>query len=158
MKLYNLLWIQLPNVGTLLWSSVLWTVLPICQNTFQATAESSLVHGITAALVGHFNVAWNHKRWLDPTIWQVPWPLLLFVQAHLWVQHNLTHLVLLPFAMQCLYICYPAYKWSFSFPVRIRVKINPPHPLVCRMRRLNGAVLRIRPKKPSSRVTAGVAR
>jgi hypothetical protein len=37
-------------------------------------------------------------------------------------------------------------------PVRIRVRINPPHPLVCRKRRLNGAVLRMRPQKPRSRV------
>jgi hypothetical protein len=40
----------------------------------------------------------------------------------------------------------------------IGVRINPPHPLVCRKRRLNGAVLRMRPEKPRSRVTAGVAR
>jgi hypothetical protein len=49
----------------------------------------------------------------------------------------------------------------FSFwsdPVRIRVRIDPPHPLVCRKRRLNGAVLRMGPEKPRSRVTAGVAR
>jgi hypothetical protein len=38
-------------------------------------------------------------------------------------------------------------------PVRIRVRIDPPHPLVCRKRRLNGAVLRMRPEKPRSRVT-----
>ena len=43
-------------------------------------------------------------------------------------------------------------------PVRIRVRIDPPHPLVCCKRRLNGAVLRMRPKKPRPRVTAGVAR
>jgi hypothetical protein len=43
-------------------------------------------------------------------------------------------------------------------PVRIRVRIVPPHPLVCRKRRLNGAVLRVRPEKPRLRVTAGVAR
>jgi hypothetical protein len=43
-------------------------------------------------------------------------------------------------------------------PVRIRVRIDPPHPLVCRKRRLNGAVLRIRPEKPRHHVTAGVAR
>jgi hypothetical protein len=42
--------------------------------------------------------------------------------------------------------------------VRIRVRIDHPHPLVCRKRRLNGAVLRMRPEKPRSRVTAGVAR
>jgi hypothetical protein len=46
---------------------------------------------------------------------------------------------------------------QMSFP-RIRVRIDPPHPLVCRKRRLNGAVLRMRPEKPRSRVTAGVAR
>jgi hypothetical protein len=43
-------------------------------------------------------------------------------------------------------------------PVRIRVRIGPPHPLVCCKRRLNGAVLRMRPEKPRPRVTAGVAR
>jgi hypothetical protein len=43
-------------------------------------------------------------------------------------------------------------------PVRIRVRIDPSHPLVCRKRRLNGAVLRMRPEKPRSRVTEGLAR
>jgi hypothetical protein len=43
-------------------------------------------------------------------------------------------------------------------PVRIRVRIDPPHPLVCRKRRLNREVLRMRPEKPRPRVTAGVAR
>jgi hypothetical protein len=43
-------------------------------------------------------------------------------------------------------------------PSMIRVRIDPPHPLVCIKRRLNGAVLRMRPEKPRSRVTAGVAR
>ena len=45
-----------------------------------------------------------------------------------------------------------------SFPVRIRVRRDPSHPLVCRQRQLNGAVLRMRPQKPRSRVTTGVAR
>jgi hypothetical protein len=44
-----------------------------------------------------------------------------------------------------------------TIPVRIRVRIDPPHPLVCRKRRLNGEVLRMRPEKPKPRVTAGVA-
>jgi hypothetical protein len=48
--------------------------------------------------------------------------------------------------------------YLYSDPVRIRVRIDPPQPLVCRKRRLNGAVLRMRPEKPRSRVTAGVAR
>jgi hypothetical protein len=43
-------------------------------------------------------------------------------------------------------------------PMRIRVRIDFPHPLVCLKRRLNVAVLRMRPEKPRSRVTAGVAR
>jgi hypothetical protein len=43
-------------------------------------------------------------------------------------------------------------------PVRIRVRIDSPQPLVCRKRRLSRAVLRMRPEKPRSRVTAGVAR
>jgi hypothetical protein len=36
--------------------------------------------------------------------------------------------------------------------------IGPLHPHVCRKRRLNGAVLRMRPEKLKSRVTEGVAR
>jgi hypothetical protein len=32
--------------------------------------------------------------------------------------------------------------------VRIRVRIDHPHPLVCHKRRLNGAVHRMRPEKP----------
>jgi hypothetical protein len=32
-------------------------------------------------------------------------------------------------------------------PVRIQVRIDPPHPLVCRKRRLNGAVLRVKLEK-----------
>jgi hypothetical protein len=43
-------------------------------------------------------------------------------------------------------------------PVRIRVRIDPPHPRMCRNRRLNEAVLRLRPGKPRLCVTAGVAR
>jgi hypothetical protein len=39
----------------------------------------------------------------------------------------------------------------------IRVRIDPPHPFVCHTRRLNGAVLQMRPEKPRPRVTAGVA-
>jgi hypothetical protein len=46
------------------------------------------------------------------------------------------------------------FKFHFS-PVRIRVRIDPPHPLVCRKRRLNGAVLLMRPEKSRSQVTAG---
>jgi hypothetical protein len=53
------------------------------------------------------------------------------------------------------------HTWIFSFffliPVRIHVRIDPPHPLVCCKRRLNGAVLRMRPEKLRSRVAAGVA-
>jgi hypothetical protein len=43
-------------------------------------------------------------------------------------------------------------------PVRIRVRIDPQHPLTCRKRRLNGAVLRMIPEKQRPHVTAGVAR
>jgi hypothetical protein len=32
-------------------------------------------------------------------------------------------------------------------PMRIQVRIDPPHPLVCRKRRLNGEVLWMRPEK-----------
>jgi hypothetical protein len=31
------------------------------------------------------------------------------------------------------------YMSRLNFPVRIQVRIDPPHPLVCRKRRLNGA-------------------
>jgi hypothetical protein len=41
-------------------------------------------------------------------------------------------------------------------PMRIWVRIDSPHFLVCCKRRLNGAVLRMRPEKLSP-VTAGVA-
>jgi hypothetical protein len=58
--------------------------------------------------------------------------------------------------------CYDLYyrrATLFTFdPVRIRARIDPPHPFVCRKRRLNGAVLRMRPEKPRPRVTVGVAR
>jgi hypothetical protein len=42
--------------------------------------------------------------------------------------------------------------------VTIQVRIGPPHPLVCRKRRLNGAAHRMKPEKTRSRVTTGVAR
>jgi hypothetical protein len=42
--------------------------------------------------------------------------------------------------------------------VRIQARIYPPHPLVCRKRRLNWAVLQMKPEKPRSRVTVGVTR
>jgi hypothetical protein len=48
------------------------------------------------------------------------------------------------------------YQETFG-PVKIRVRKDPSHPLVCRKRRLNGAVLRIRPEKPRPNVTTGVA-
>jgi hypothetical protein len=49
-------------------------------------------------------------------------------------------------------------NFFLSRPVRIRVRIDPPHPHVCRKRRLIGAVIRMRPEKPRSRVTVSVAR
>jgi hypothetical protein len=64
--------------------------------------------------------------------------------------------------LQVEYVLVPADKSSlisvYYRPVRIRVRIDLPHTLVCRKRRLNAAVLRMRPEKPSPRVTAGVAR
>jgi hypothetical protein len=71
-----------------------------------------------------------------------------------------------------------SFQITFLKPVGIRVRIGPPHPLVCRKRRLNGdsrgfglridsphsLVCRKRrlngggPEKPRPRVTAGVAR
>jgi hypothetical protein len=50
------------------------------------------------------------------------------------------------------------FKAADRGPVRIRVTIDPPHSIVCRKRRQNGAVLWMRPVKPRPRVTAGVAR
>ena len=46
---------------------------------------------------------------------------------------------------------------NYLISVRTRARIGPPPPFVCRKRRLNGAVLRMRPEKPRPRVTAGVA-
>jgi hypothetical protein len=50
--------------------------------------------------------------------------------------------------------------WFFSAlrPARVQVRIDPSHPLMCSKRRLNGAVLQMRPEKPRPRVTAGVPR
>jgi hypothetical protein len=45
---------------------------------------------------------------------------------------------------------------STSYFKSIRVRIYPPHPHACRKRRLNGAVLRMRPEKLRSHVTVGV--
>jgi hypothetical protein len=47
---------------------------------------------------------------------------------------------------------------SFFYPMRIQVRIGPPHPHACRKRRLNGVVLRMKPEKPRPRVTVVVAR
>jgi hypothetical protein len=47
---------------------------------------------------------------------------------------------------------------KIPFPRKDPGRINPPHPLVCRKRRLNGTVLRMRLEKPRSRVKAGLAR
>jgi hypothetical protein len=55
-------------------------------------------------------------------------------------------------------LCIVVVTCIIVLPVRIRVRIDPPHPHVCRKRRLIGAVLRMRPEKPRSSVTAGVAR
>jgi hypothetical protein len=57
-------------------------------------------------------------------------------------------------ALTCKQVCIDTTKYC---PVRIRVWIGPPHPHACCKRWLNGAVLRMRPEKARSRVTAGVA-
>jgi hypothetical protein len=59
---------------------------------------------------------------------------------------------------QAQIINYSVYMCVVSGPVRIQVRIQSPYPLACRKRRLNGAILRMRPEKTRSRVTAGVAR
>jgi hypothetical protein len=71
--------------------------------------------------------------------------------------------LLVPFLANLIYIVAlnftkTASLYQLPSPVRIRVRIDPPHPLVCHKRRLNGAILRMRPEKPRPRVTAGVAR
>jgi hypothetical protein len=56
---------------------------------------------------------------------------------------------------------YQLVTWSNPMkpgPVRIWVRIDSPNPLVSRKSGQNGAVLQMRPEKPRSRVTAGVAR
>jgi hypothetical protein len=47
-----------------------------------------------------------------------------------------------------------ATEWGYIW---IRITIDSPHPPVRHKRRLNGAVIRMRPGKPRSRITAGVA-
>jgi hypothetical protein len=54
------------------------------------------------------------------------------------------------YTMLILYNCY-------TKPVRIRARIDSPHPLVCHKRQPNGAPFQIRPGKPWPHVTAGVA-
>jgi hypothetical protein len=56
---------------------------------------------------------------------------------------------------------YETHQTAFNLwknPVRIWVRIDPPHPVVNRKRRLNGAVLQMRPEKPRYRVTTGMTR
>jgi hypothetical protein len=66
-------------------------------------------------------------------------------------------LYILYILLYILYIYIYIYTSCFTScqlnPVRIRVRIDPPHPLMCRKRRLNGAVLRMRPEKPRPRGT-----
>jgi hypothetical protein len=50
------------------------------------------------------------------------------------------------------------YVWPVRIRVKIHVHVDSPYPLVCCKRRQNGAVLRMRRGKPTSRVIAGVAR
>jgi hypothetical protein len=56
------------------------------------------------------------------------------------------------------YEVYVNYISTFVNPVRIRVRIDPPHPLVCRKRWLNRGGPSDETGKPRPRVTAGVAR
>jgi hypothetical protein len=86
-------------------------------------------------------------------IWYIICPTIVSHSAHL--GRFVAHLTSAVSRNAPLNRGYFLYKWP---PVRIRVRIDPPHPLVCRKRWLNGAVLRMRPEKPRSRVTAGVAR
>jgi hypothetical protein len=71
------------------------------------------------------------------------------------------HLVKLEPFIRDTFLNYNEHALSIFFnletPVRIWVRIDPPPPHVCE-RRLIGAVLRMRPEKPRSRFTAGVAR
>jgi hypothetical protein len=60
--------------------------------------------------------------------------------------------------LQTFKIYYTSFPAIWMEPVRIRVRIDSPHPFVCRKRRLNRADLRMRPEKPRPRVTGGVAR
>jgi hypothetical protein len=55
-----------------------------------------------------------------------------------------------------LLFCNQFANWFVSYYVTIRASLDPPHPLVCQKRRRNVAVLRMRPEKPRSRITAGI--
>jgi hypothetical protein len=107
----------------------------------------------------------------DPTFEFVEGPCCLtfdFVFA-LWILITVSHIVTCNLVVLYMFVIThgnlnlkenPETKLDSSFldhPVRIQVRIDPPHPLVCSKRRLNGAVLRMRREKPRSRVTAGVA-
>jgi hypothetical protein len=77
---------------------------------------------------------------------------------------SLTHFPHCDMVYQCFWLIFHVLTLWLIFhtltlwPVRIRVRIDSPHPFVCCKRRLNGAVLWMRPEKPRPHVTAGVAR
>jgi hypothetical protein len=84
--------------------------------------------------------------------------LFTYCMATRTYNHTTHTVVLLTYCMATCTYNHTTHSISFlCFPVRIRVRIDPPHPLVCRKRRLNGPLLRMRPEKPRPRVTAGVA-
>jgi hypothetical protein len=86
---------------------------------------------ITCIIHYHFRIRWRYEH---TDIWYVALPLIPADQV--WIS---------------LHFIY------FWWPVRIWVNIGPPDPFVCHKKRFNGEVLRMRPEKPRSHVTAGMA-
>jgi hypothetical protein len=65
--------------------------------------------------------------------------------------------IMIPICVIYIYI-YNHNEYRLPARIQVRVHVGPPHPLVCRKRRLNGTVLRMRAKKPRPHVTAVVGR
>ena len=89
------------------------------------------------------------------------YPQLFFYFAKL-PDHFLLVLHLLLLRSQVSSRSTPRYVWSRTsprnVPVGIRVGMGPPRPLKCRGRWMDGAVLRVGPEGPGSRVAVDVAR
>jgi hypothetical protein len=77
--------------------------------------------------------------------------------SRIWLKAGVTGRegMLTPLSHLITHLVHPEVRvFHFHWPVRIQARIDPPYLLACRKRRLNGAVLWMRPEKPKSCVTA----